>query len=275
MINTNLVGIKGLNDTQIQDFLRPSYHVPTAGSTVALLFLEPSTRTFASFHQAIVQLGLVPLVINQGSSSMEKGESVLDTCRNLEWIGVSAIIIRTSENGLPERLSVELNIPVINAGDGINEHPTQALGDTLTLMSHFGVRLRSNLRDTLKEKRVGFYGDVRNSRVATSVSHLFTRLGASVSLPGCPTLTDHLNDVDVVYALRFQKERSGEPPREYRPLDRFLLEHAKDDAVVMHAGPVLPDDIDLDIAFGPQSLVEHQVRYGVAARMNVLRRLLR
>lgn len=179
---------------------------------IALVFHEPSTRTRFSFASAALQVGHHPVDLNVGESSERKGETTLDTCRNLAWGGARAVILRTSKTGLPREVAGQLDIPVINAGDGTNEHPTQALGDALTLLDHFG---------HLDGLRVTIVGDIAASRVARSNAHLLSLFGADLrlmgsripdDLPGEKYTKGHnfvraLEGADVVMILRWQDER--------------------------------------------------------------------
>jgi aspartate carbamoyltransferase catalytic subunit len=269
---------------------RPIPRVPALrGRTVLHLFFEPSTRTRHSFELACKVLGADALSMAAASSSAAKGESLVDTARTAEAMGVDAIVVRHSSSGVPHLLARRIGATVISAGDGAHEHPTQGLLDLFT------VRRRKGRVEGLK---VALVGDVEHSRVARSAIWGFTRLGAEVVccgpatlLPvglealGARTTTDldeALRDADVVMALRIQEERQsgGRYPSlaEYRlrwGLDPRRLGRARPDAILMHPGPVnrgvelTPEVMSLD-----RSVIEEQVRSGVAVRMAVLYLLL-
>lgn len=276
----HLVGIEGLTDEDL-DFLLSDDAGSRREGAVALMFHEPSTRTRFSFHQAARRVGLDPLHYDASTSSEKKGETLLDTCRNLSWMGVRAFVLRNKENEVPHRLARDLNLPVINAGDGTNEHPTQALGDARTLVEHFG---------SLKGLTVSIVGDVRFSRVARSNTKLLTRLGAEVLLAG-PTVSGRhpfgvgspgkvmpveqaLTSADAIMMLRWQDERhiTKASDRSMFHLHSTVLEEkAKPHAVVMHPGPINRGvEMTSEVADGKRSLVAKQVEHGVAARARVL-----
>lgn len=280
----HLISIADLSRQDIEGILdtRTAGIVPGGGS-VALVFHEPSTRTRFSFTQAIHQVGLHPVDLNPGSSSEQKGETTIDTCRNLAWAGARALVLRTSLTGLPHKVAESVDIPVINAGDGTNEHPTQALGDALALRRHFG---------GIEGLTVAIVGDVFFSRVARSNAHLLTKLGASVRLVSpdakdvpsnvprsmsTSKLEEGLAGADVVMVLRWQDERhpSDRHHKAYYRIDEYALSAAPGHAVVMHPGPVNRDvEVTAEVIDGPRSLIRHQVSAGVEARTKLLRRLL-
>ncbi len=259
------------------------------GRTVALLFMEPSTRTRFSFEMAVRTLGADAMVFSDAHSSTTKGESLLDTARTLRSIGVDAFVLRHGQVGAPHLLARRLGVPVINAGDGINEHPTQALLDALTLRDHLG---------GLAGRTIAIVGDVRHSRVARSNAFCLTRLGATVLMAGpgtlCPPgmaalgvevvddLDSALRRADAVMMLRIQRERLGRAmlpsDREYAALyglSASRLSAARPGTLVMHPAPMNRGvEITDDVADGGASVVFDQVSNGVAVRMACLERAL-
>jgi aspartate carbamoyltransferase catalytic subunit len=266
--------------------------VPTLrGKTVINLFFEASTRTRTSFEIAAKRLSADSINISASTSSVVKGETLIDTARNLQAMAPDAIVIRHSSSGAPQQIAKVVSAAVINAGDGAHEHPTQALLDALTVRQQKG---------SLAGLKVAIIGDVLHSRVARSDAHLFARLGAHVVLAGPRTLLPYgferqvqtgegsvtvagnvgeaLADADVVIMLRIQLERQegGFFPslREYSihyGLNRKRLAMARKDVVVLHPGPINRGiEIDSDVADGPYSLILDQVNNGVAVRMAVL-----
>ena len=255
------------------------------GKTIVSLFYEDSTRTRLSFETAAKRLGADTMTFTAGSSSVKKGESLLDTVRTIESMGIDAMVVRHSAAGAPHRIAGWIDAAVVNAGDGRHGHPTQALLDAFTLRRH---------RGDLTGARVGIVGDVRNSRVARSGIQCWDRLGAQITLIGPPTLMpEHLDgwpvdvahdfdavisELDVVYVLRVQQERIGRALlpslREYYTrwgLNTERAERMKPDALVMHPGPMIRgSEIATEVVDGPRSLVREQVANGVAVRMAVL-----
>jgi len=256
------------------------------GKRIALLFYEASTRTRVSFEFAAKLLGTHTSVINATASSIEKGESLVDTGKTLQALGADCIVIRHPSSGAPNVLARNLRVPVINAGDGMHEHPSQGLLDAYTILRH---------RKTLKGLKVAMIGDIQHSRVARSNIHLLSRFGASVVLCGpleflpelALTLAPHLkitrrldeavSKADVVMMLRVQKERlAGLDIDVERYIAHFqltteLLKLAKKDALVMHPGPMIRGmEIQTEVADSPQSVVEEQVQNGVYVRMALL-----
>ncbi len=247
------------------------------GKIVFNLFYENSTRTLMSFSTAAHRLGASVVTLPVGESSVKKGESFDDTARTLNAMRPDALIIRHGDNGAPRQVSQIMSCPVLNAGDGTNEHPTQALLDAATIRSHFG-RV-----DGLK---VAICGDIDHSRVAHSNMKLLPRLGAVVRLggpeglvpDGATSVDEAIEGADVVMMLRVQRERLaqdlGDAPGEY--LQRYgltaeRLATAAPNAVVMHPGPINRGvEIDGAIADLQRSLIELQVEYGVAVRMACL-----
>jgi aspartate carbamoyltransferase catalytic subunit len=261
------------------------------GKTVVTLFYEDSTRTRLSFETAAKRLSADTMSFTVGSSSVGKGESLLDTVRTIEAMGVDAMVVRHQSAGAPHRISKWVDAAVVNAGDGRHEHPTQALLDLLTLRRRLGA-------DGLSGLRVAIVGDVRHSRVARSGVKAFAAIGADVTVVGPPTLLpeslegwaaraatdldDVLPEVDVVYLLRIQRERLGAALfpslREYTSRYGLTAERAsrlKPDTVVMHPGPMNRGvEIAAEVADSPASIITDQVANGVAVRMAVLWSLL-
>ncbi|MBS7812259.1 aspartate carbamoyltransferase catalytic subunit [Roseococcus pinisoli] len=256
------------------------------GRTLINLFFEDSTRTRTSFELAGKRLGADVINMSVSNSSVNKGETLLDTASTLNAMHTDLLVIRHSQSGAPALLSQKVDAAVINAGDGLHEHPTQALLDALTIRRHKG-RLDSLV--------VAICGDVLHSRVARSNIHLLSAMGARVRVVGPPTLIPAecgrlgvevfhdmragLDGADVVMMLRLQKERmSGglvPSPREYfrfYGLDAAKLASAKPDAIVMHPGPMNRGvEIDSAVADDPErSVIGEQVEMGVAVRMAVL-----
>jgi aspartate carbamoyltransferase catalytic subunit len=259
------------------------------GKTLINLFFENSTRTEKSFEVAGRRLGADVINMAIASSSVAKGETLLDTAATLNAMNPDLLVVRHGSSGAPSLLSQKLSCAVINAGDGMHEHPTQALLDALTLRVNLGA---------LDGLRIAICGDVLHSRVARSNVQLLNILGCEVRLIGPPTLLpidvdkwgvdvfhnmkDGLNNCDVVMMLRLQLERMGgtfvPSKREYfhfYGLDRTKLSYARDGALVMHPGPMNRGvEISSDIADDPEiSLITKQVETGVAMRMAILHAL--
>jgi len=297
MMGRGLLGIEDLERADIESILetaermqevgrRDVKKVPTLrGRTIVNLFFEPSTRTRTSFEIAGKRLSADVVNFTAASSSLTKQETILDTAKNLDAMDPDAVVVRHSVSGVPKRIADELGAPVINAGDGAHEHPTQALLDLLT------VRERKGRIDGLT---VTIIGDVAHSRVARSDIYAFRKMGAEVRLAAPPTmlpvdveslgvkgytsLREAIDGADVVMALRIQFERlTGAlfpSVREYSAtfgVDREKLRYAKDDAIVMHPGPVNRGvELSHDLADHRPSVILDQVRNGVAIRMAVL-----
>ena len=244
------------------------------------LFYENSTRTLMSFAAAAKRLGMAVVTLPVEQSSVKKGESLADTARTLGAMRPDALVIRHSENGAAAEVAEIVDAPVINAGDGTNEHPTQALLDAATLIRHFG---------SLEGKTIAICGDIRHSRVARSNARLLPRLGAKVRLAGPPELMpedaaklnvdEAIAGADAIMMLRVQRERLedelGDAPGEYLRLHGLTSERmgsAAADAVVLHPGPMNRGvEIADEIADDPQrSLIATQVEMGVAMRMACL-----
>lgn len=296
----DLLGIRELSAGEITHILdtaesfrdisrREIKKVPTLrGRTVINLFFEPSTRTRTSFEIAAKRLSADAINISASTSSVTKGETLLDTARNLEAMAPDCIVIRHSSAGAPYQLARVCRAGVINAGDGAHEHPTQALLDALTIREHKG---------RISGLSVAIIGDILHSRVARSNLHLLTKLGATVRVAGPGTLVPHefgelveegvvveksiedaIEGADVVMILRIQRERQDSAffpsMREYAihyGLNRKRLERAAADAIVMHPGPMNRGiEIASDVADGTRSLILDQVSNGLAVRMAVL-----
>ncbi len=260
--------------------------VPTLrGHSVVTLFYEPSTRTRTSFELAAKYLGADTASIAVATSSVQKGESLRDTAKTIEMMGIDVIIIRHAAAGAPHLLSRYVKARVINAGDGAHEHPTQALLDMFTIREKKG---------RLSGLKVAILGDIAHSRVARSNIWGLTKMGAEVRVIGPPTLMppdihkmgarvfyrweDGLKDVDVINVLRIQLERQqkGLFPsiREYTRLyglDEEKLRCAKPDVLVLHPGPVNRGiEISPEVQDGPHAVINEQVKNGVAVRMALL-----
>ena len=253
-----------------------------AGLTLINAFFENSTRTLLSFEIAGNRLGAQVVTMQVEQSSIKKGETLEDTARTLNAMRPDALVIRHMESGAPARLAAIMDCPVINAGDGIGEHPTQALLDALTIRSHFG---------RIEGLKVAICGDIKHSRVARSNAALLPRLGAEVRFAGPPSLLPDdlqgsgaidgaVEGADVVMMLRIQRERLEEQFDDGEYLARYgltaeRLAKAAPDAVVMHPGPINRSvEIEGALADDPQrSLITLQVEMGVAVRMACLDRL--
>lgn len=255
------------------------------GKVVALLFFEPSTRTSMSFSLAAQRLSADVLEFHAESSSLLKGETLVDTARNIEAMGVDIFVLRHKAAGAPQLLARSVNSCVINAGDGAHEHPTQALLDIFTMREAKG---------RIEGLKVAIVGDIGHSRVARSNIWGLTKLGADVTLVGPPTqvpsafakmgirlshdLDKVLPEMDVVNLLRIQMERQGKNSfpsiREYSRLfgmNTERLRRCKSDLLVMHPGPINRGvELSSEVADGPQSAVLGQVTNGVAVRMAVM-----
>ncbi len=264
--------------------------VPTLrGKTVVHFFYEPSTRTKTSFEIAAKRLSADTVSISASTSSIVKGETLVDTAKNLEAMNPDAIVIRHSAAGAPHLLARLVEASVINAGDGMHAHPTQALLDMMTVREKKG---------RLAGLRIAIIGDIAHSRVARSNIVGFSKTGAEVILAGPPTMipmgvetlgahiTYHveeaIKDADVVMVLRIQKERQQAfvfpSEREYAQcygLTEKRLAEAKEDVLIMHPGPINRGvEIAPEVADGPHSVILEQVTNGVAIRMALLYLLL-
>jgi aspartate carbamoyltransferase catalytic subunit len=291
----NLLSIDSLNDAQIGTILERGQHFlaqnrdgrssnALAGAIVFNVFYENSTRTAMSFATATHRLGASAITLSVEHSSVKKGETLEDTARTLNAMRPDALVLRHRENGAPAAVARIMGCPVINAGDGTNEHPTQALLDAATIKQRLG---------RIEGLKIAICGDIEHSRVARSNAKLLPRLGAEVRLAGprelmpdgIPPLTidEAINGADVVMMLRVQRERLdddlGDAPGEYLArygLTAERLSNAVAQAVVMHPGPMNRGvEIDSAIADDPErSLITLQVEMGVAVRMACLELLL-
>jgi aspartate carbamoyltransferase catalytic subunit len=256
------------------------------GKTVALAFFEASTRTRISFGTAASRLGADTMNLQAESSSLKKGESLLDTVRTLDAMRPDCIVMRHGSSGAADFVARHLDIPVINAGDGTHEHPTQGLLDALTIRDR---------RGGIENLNVTIIGDILHSRVARSNLHLLGRFGCRFTLCGppmwlprefeclgngvrrCSRVEEALEGADVIIVLRVQQERLHEPAL---PLDEYVmlyqltperLKIARPGALVLHPGPMIRGlEIDPAVADGPQSCILEQVTNGLAVRMAVL-----
>ncbi len=255
------------------------------GRTIVNLFFEPSTRTRLSFEVAAKRMSADTFNISASTSSTTKGETLIDTARNISAMHPDIIVLRHSASGAPQLLTQHVQAAVINAGDGAHQHPSQSLLDLMTVQDHKG-RL-----DGLK---IAIIGDITHSRVARSNIQGFSTMGSTVHIFGpstlvplhieslgavrATTLKDALQDADVVMALRIQRERLHDPLlpslREYAQrfgLSRTSLAWAKEDALIMHPGPVNRGvEMSPDVADSPRSVILDQVSNGVAVRMALL-----
>ena len=277
--------VKLKNDVLEQDIKKSNI---LSGKSIITLFFENSTRTRVSFELASKYLGATAANISAGGSSIAKGETLIDTAKTLEAMGTDVIIIRHSMSGSPHLISKYIGSKVINAGDGMNEHPTQALLDIMTIREKKG---------KVEGLKVAIVGDVKHSRVARSNIYGLNKLGSEVVLAGPSTLLpSNLQDMgvkvytdvekavegaDVVMGLRIQLERQkkGLFPsiREYNKyfgIDERRLSMAKPDAILMHPGPVNRGvELNPQVADGSQSVINQQVTNGVCVRMAVLNML--
>ncbi|MFW6123248.1 MAG: aspartate carbamoyltransferase catalytic subunit [Thermodesulfobacteriota bacterium] len=293
----DLLGIADLSPEEIQVILetasslkeissRTIKKVPTLrGRTVVTLFYEPSTRTRLSFEIAAKRLSADTVNLTVSASSAVKGEILADTAHNLQAMQPDLLVIRHQASGAPHFLAQKLKCGVINAGDGLHEHPTQALLDMLTVQEAKG---------RLEGLKIAIIGDIAHSRVARSNIHGFTKMGAEVVITGPATMLppyldtlgarvvssvdEAVKGVDVIMMLRLQLERMGQmylsTLREYAVHFGLALRHlelAKEDAIIMHPGPLNRGvEISPEVADGPHSVILEQVTNGVAVRMAVL-----
>ena len=294
----HLLGIKDLLPTDIRLILdtaqqfkdvlqRPVKKVPSLRDvTIVNLFFENSTRTRISFELAEKRLSADVLNFTTSSSSVAKGETMLDTVNNILSMKVDMVVMRHSATGAPHFLAKHIPAAIVNAGDGINEHPTQALLDALSIQEATG---------GLEGKKIAIIGDIMHSRVALSNIYLLTKMGAEITVAGPPTLIpkyikeafnvnvtynvkEALEWCDVANVLRIQLERQNQPLfsslREYNlafGISRKLLDEIQKDIVIMHPGPINRGvELDSDVADGNESIILQQVENGVAVRMAVL-----
>jgi len=272
-------GFKGISTRSIKKA------PPLRGKVVVNLFFEDSTRTRISFSLAASRLSADVVEFTQKNSSVSKGETLVDTAKNLEAMGIDIVVIRHSAGGAPKLLSRNISASIVNAGDGFNEHPTQALLDVFTIRQ---------IKGSLEGLKVAIVGDIAHSRVARSNIWALTKLGAEVTLVGPPTLMpaavgslpvnvssdfdEVIEKVDVVNMLRIQFERLGGNPfpsiREYSHYYGLTVERmkrAKSDIIVMHPGPINRGlEMESEVADGKNSVILQQVANGLAVRMAVL-----
>ncbi len=265
---------------------RPIKKVPTLrGNTIVSIFFEPSTRTRLSFDIAAKRMSADTFNISASTSSAVKGETLIDTARNIMAMQPDIIIMRHAHSGAPHMLTRHIDTPVINAGDGTHEHPSQGLLDMMTVREH---------KKRLDGLKVAIIGDILHSRVAHSDIIGFTKMGSTVYISGpgtllprgldkmgavvCNDIREAVADADVVMTLRIQKERQNDPLfpsfREYANvygITRDIAALAREDALIMHPGPI-NRGIELmpDVADGPRSVILDQVTNGVAVRMALL-----
>src|SRR5256885_782260 len=296
-VRGSLLGIEGVPAVEITKLLQlarkmnPQKPRPLLrGKRVLLLFYEASTRTRASFEIAAKSLGATTTLVLSSGSSIEKGESLLDTAYTLRAVGADVMVVRHPNAGAPHLMAGYLDIPVINAGDGMHEHPTQALLDAYTIIKH---------KKKLAGLQVTIVGDVYHSRVARSAIHLLSKAGAKITLCGPPELLPEMattlvkglrisrsceeavRGADVVMVLRVQRERLAGlklslPDYSSRyQITMTRLRLAKNDALLMHPGPIIRGlELTWDVADCPQSGIVEEVRNGVPLRMAVLARAL-
>ncbi len=289
----SLLELEHLSADEITSFLKLARKMQSGrprpllrGKRIALLFYESSTRTRVSFEFAAQLLGTHTSLTNATSSSVEKGESLVDTGKTLQALGADCIVVRHPSSGAPHVLARNLRIPIINAGDGMHEHPSQGLLDAYTILRH---------KRSLKGLKVTMIGDIQHSRVVRSNVHLLSKFGAQIVLCGPPELlpeyaaslapgvkiSRHLEEAarkaDVVMMLRVQKERlaglklDAEKYVAHYQLTAERLKLAKSDALVMHPGPMIRGmEIQSEVADGPQSVIEEQVHNGIYIRMAIL-----
>lgn len=294
----DLLGIKELRKTEIEEILttaeymeeilkRPIKKAPTLrGITVANLFFEPSTRTLNSFILAEKRLSADSINFSAASSSVLKGETLLDTAKNIQAMEVDMMVVRHSSPGTPRFLADRLKASIINAGDGCHEHPTQALLDIMTIKKNFS---------TFDNLKVAIIGDIKHSRVARSLIYGLNKMGAKITVCAPPTLLPlwleplgvefeydlekTLPEKDILYILRIQKERQKESYlpslreyiKDYSITYDKLKNFASKNVVIMHPGPINRGvEIESSIADSEYSLILHQVSSGVAIRMSVL-----
>jgi aspartate carbamoyltransferase catalytic subunit len=293
----HLLGLEGVSGEDITAILdtaasfkeiseRDIKKVPALrGKTVINLFYESSTRTRTSFEIAAKRLSADTVNISASTSSASKGETLADTARNLEAMRPDAIVVRHPASGACSLLARHVGCPIINAGDGCHEHPTQALLDCLTIREH---------RGTIAGLTIAIVGDLLHSRVGRSNVHALRALGARVRLVGPPTLlppefaslgvelsprlADGVRDADVIMMLRIQRERQGAnffpTPEEYSQyycLTEDVVRLAKPEVIILHPGPLNRGlEIATAVADGPYSLIMNQVTNGVAVRMAIL-----
>ena len=293
----SLLGIEHMEVAEIVGLLRLARRMNPLkprpllrGKRVLLLFYEASTRTRSSFEIAAKSMGAMTTLVLSSGSSIEKGESLLDTAYTLRAVGADLIVVRHPHAGAPLLMAQHLDIPVLNAGDGMHEHPTQALLDAYTILRH---------KKVIKGLQVAIVGDIYHSRVARSAIHLLSKFGARITLCGPPefspevatslapglhitrTAEDAIRGADVIMVLRVQKERlAGMKIRLQDYIARYQmtmtrLKLAKRDALVMHPGPIIRGlELTWEVADCPQSVIVEEVHNGVPVRMAILAKAL-
>ena len=291
----SLLGIEHLEAAEILKILKfgrrmnPDKPRPLLkGKRIVLIFYEASTRTRTSFELAAKLLGAHTILIQAAGSSIEKGESLLDTGYTVRALGADVIIIRHPNAGAPQVMARHIDIPVINAGDGLHEHPSQALLDAYTILGN---------KKKLSGLQIAIVGDIFHSRVARSACHLLSKFGAKVILCGPPELapdiaatlapgvrvTRHIEDAlrgtDVIMLLRVQKERLAGMKMDLPDyiaryqMTAARLKTAKKDAIVMHPGPIIRGlELTSEVADGAQARILEEVKNGVPTRMAILAR---
>jgi aspartate carbamoyltransferase catalytic subunit len=308
MIPESLLTIREINSERIQAYLHLAARMKQApekfshllkNRTVLQFFVENSTRTRMSFEAATRKLGGTNIAFTVGTSSLSKGETLLDTVQTICRYGVNSVVMRNYSGGTPKLIADVLKLPIVNAGDGQHEHPTQALLDSFTLAQHWGIEWSAGAKNPFKNKTVMIIGDILHSRVARSNIHCLTKLGAEVILCAPRTLLPSdfslfpkvqiesrpdyaLKQVDAVMCLRIQVERQNQQQipskEEYRHFWGLTVERAKTlrkDAAILHPAPMNRGiEIDSEVADSAQSLILKQVENGVWARMAVLGSLL-
>jgi len=293
----SLLGIEHMADGEILGLLKLARRMNPLRARpllrnrrIVLLFYEASTRTRSSFEVAAKSMGAITILVQSSGSSIEKGESLLDTAYTLRAVGADAIVVRHPSAGAPLLMAQHLDIPVINAGDGMHEHPSQALLDAFTILKH---------KKSFKGLQIAIVGDIYHSRVARSACHLLSRFGARVMLCGPPELvpdfaatlapglriTRHIEEAlrgtDVIMLLRVQQERlAGRKIHLQDYMARYQmttsrLKLAKRDAIVMHPGPIIRGlELTSEVVDSPNSVIVDEVRNGVPIRMAILARAL-
>jgi len=296
-VRGSLLGVEHMDASEILSILKLARRMNPLkprpllrGKRVLLLFYEPSTRTRSSFEVAAKSMGAMTTLVLSSGSSIEKGESLLDTGYTLRAVGADVIVIRHPHAGAPLLMAQHLDIPVVNAGDGMHEHPSQALLDAYTILQH---------KKTLKSLKVTIVGDIYHSRVARSAIHLLSKFDAKITLCGPPeflpeiaaglarglqvsrNVDDALRGADVVMVLRVQKERlAGQRISLQEYIARYQItmprvKLAKKDALVMHPGPIIRGlELTWEVADCPQSVIVEEVKNGVPTRMAILARAL-
>ena len=297
MSKLDLLGLKGVSKETITKILDGASEMKKIlksgkkkislleGKSVFLMFYEPSTRTSSSFDEAAKILGANTISLSVGSSSVKKGETLIDTAKTLDHMQADIIVIRHSVSGAPKLIADNVNASVINAGDGLHEHPTQSLLDMFTMREKWG---------DFSDKKIAIIGDIKHSRVARSNIWGLTAMGAKVTICAPATLMpmgweafpvtvaktkqEAVKDADAIIGLRLQLERQdkGMFPSiseyfKYYGVEKSIIDLANKDVIIMHPGPVNRGaEIDTDSTDGIHSVINEQVTNGVAIRMSVL-----